>query len=131
MYCRETLRAQLELWPWASVPISLHRLYCHSAEVMQRNGGFGLGLLSEEGLEALHKLLRNYRETRARKTCLRDQIEDVFLLLFLQSDPRIRASARKYTCKKCNGTGHSTWGCPLTKSQETTEDDEIVNSFFL
>ena len=56
---------------------------------MERNNGWGLGLMSEEGLESLHKLVRRYRLTAARKTCLDAAIEDIFTRLLIRSDSRV------------------------------------------
>ena len=43
--CKECYLLRVELWPWSSVPESIHRVLGHSAEAIQRNGGYGLGLL--------------------------------------------------------------------------------------
>ena len=98
---------------------------------MAQNGDLSLGFFSEEGLEALHKLLRRYRETRARKTDLLANITDVFTVLFVRSDPRIRAMRRKIVCSVCQELGHTIRSCPFVQGQEQDSEDELVTSFFV
>ena len=54
-------------FPWAAISPSVHRILAHSWEVIEMNDGFGLGDASEEGLEALNKLIRQMRTHGARK----------------------------------------------------------------
>ena len=54
-------------FPWAAISPSVHRILAHSWEVIEMNEGFGLGNLSEEGLESLNKQIRHFREHGARK----------------------------------------------------------------
>ena len=63
----ETYLALVEGFPWAAVSPSVHRILAHSWEVIQLNDGYGLGGLSEEGLESLNKQIRHTREKGARK----------------------------------------------------------------
>ena len=51
----------VESFPWAAVSPSIHRILAHSWEVVELNNGFGLGDLSEEGLEAFNKHIRERR----------------------------------------------------------------------
>ena len=98
---------------------------------MELNGGRGLGMLSEEGLETIHKLLRRYRETRARKTSLDDNLKDVFHLLLLRSDPRVRDMFPKLYCSRCKVHGHTVRKCTVgSAANPMTEEDQIVLSFF-
>ena len=91
-----------------------------------------MGMLSEEGLETLHKHLRRFRETRARKTCLNDNLKDVFHLLLLRSDPQVRALYPKLHCSKCKGTGHTVRSCTLGSPENplTDEDREVLSFFY-
>ena len=129
--CTEAYHAFTTLFSWASVPETLHRFLGHSWQVMERNGSRGLGHLSEEGLEALHKLVRRYRLTNARKTSLSDAIQDIMTRLLIRSDPTVRAAARVITCSNCSETGHSVRSCPLTHSLPYSRDDEAMKSFLL
>ncbi|CAF1171235.1 unnamed protein product [Didymodactylos carnosus] len=53
---------------WVEYNLTVHNLIFHSAELVERNNGIGLGELSEEALESCNKDVRNYREFLARKT---------------------------------------------------------------
>ena len=57
----------VKTFPWAAISPSVHRILAHSWEVIEMNGGYGLGDVSEEGLEALNKLIRQMRSHGARK----------------------------------------------------------------
>ena len=65
--CIETYEFLVVLFPWQTIPNSLHRVLAHSAEAIQINNGYGLGYQTEEGLEALHKLVRRWRETKGKE----------------------------------------------------------------
>jgi hypothetical protein len=82
-YCNETYSFLAESFPWASIPTSVHRLLGHSAEKIRLNSDFGLGKYSEEGLEALHKLVRRFREHCARKNSLEANLQDTFMHLWV------------------------------------------------
>ena len=62
-------------FPWAAISPSVHRILAHSWEVIEMNGGFGLGDVSEEGLEALNKLIRQMRTRGARKDSTEHNME--------------------------------------------------------
>jgi hypothetical protein len=74
--CTETYLVLVESLPWATVPKSVHRVLAHTAEQIRMNGMYGMGDLSEEGLETLHKLVRRFRKMLARKTNLLDNLTD-------------------------------------------------------
>ena len=69
IYCKDTYRLLLTSFPRPVCVMSpsVHKLLGHSWELIDKNGGMGLGVLSEAGLEACNKLLRNYRTGKARK----------------------------------------------------------------
>ena len=128
-HCMETYIDMVKLFPWQTIPPSIHRILAHSAEAIELNDNFGLGMLTEEGLEALHKLLRRYRERRARKCSLISNIFDVFRHLFLRSDPKIRKNSRKFQCTGCKEDGHTKRSCPLVAQKKAEGDEEIFKSF--
>lgn len=130
-FCIETYMLLVQSFPWASVPQSIHRILAHSAEKIRMNENFGLGSLSEEGLEASHKLVRRFRSLLARKTSLSDNLRDVFKHLWIRSDPIIRQHARKFHCTNCSATGHTKRSCPMLKSTCTTETNAILETFFV
>ena len=56
--------------------MTMHELFAHLVHVMAKNRGRGLKSVSEECLEALHKLLRFIREKLARLTSLEENLGD-------------------------------------------------------
>ena len=55
------------------------------------NSNYGLGDLSEEGLETTNQMVRRFRAHGARKTGLRDCLVDIYSHWWVQSDARIPA----------------------------------------
>ena len=127
----ETYCLLAESFPWASIPISIHRLLGHSAEKIRLNSDTGLGKFSEEGLESLHKLVRRFREHCARKTSLEDNIRDTFMHLWVRSDPIVRSYARVLSCSHCNESGHSKRSCDKLRQVELSTDDLLFEAFFI
>ena len=78
----------VECFPWGIVSPSVHRILGHSHEVFRMNNGFGLGDMSEEGLEALKKLVREFRKIGARK----DSTENNFTNCFNHLWDRLRTT---------------------------------------
>ena len=79
----------IELFPWAAISPSVYRILAHSWEVMELNGGHGLGDIGEEGLEANKKRIRNLREHGSRKVCTENNFLDTFNHLWDRSRPTI------------------------------------------
>jgi hypothetical protein len=96
--CIETTLVLVEAFPWASFPQSVHRVLAHLAERIRSNGGHGLGLYSEEGLEGLHKYVRRFKERLSRKNSLKDNLTDTFGHLWIRSDLIIRSKRRVLEC---------------------------------
>ena len=78
-------------FPWVVITPSVHRIMCHSWEVIQMNDSFGLGDVSEEGLESLNKNIRQMKEHGARKvtTGTKDNFRDCYNHLWDRSRPTI------------------------------------------
>ena len=74
---------------WVAITPSVHRILCHSWERIQMNNSFGLGDVSEEGLESLNKYIRQLREHGARKVSTEDNFRDCFNHLWDRSRPTI------------------------------------------
>ena len=136
-YCTESYMKILEYFEWCQIPGTIHRLLAHAAERIHLNDNFGLGSLSEESIEVSQKMLRRYRELGARKCGLKENLTDVFMHWWTQSDPSIQAEARVSQCKKCFEYYHTARYCRKASTHKTTnrfignEDDWIVESFFL
>ena len=82
-------------FPWAAISPSVHRILAHSWEVIQLNDCYGLGGLSEEGLEALNKHIRSIRSTGARKDSTIHNFTDVYNHLLDRSRPIIVEMERR------------------------------------
>ena len=54
-HCKETTETMAMKFPWVRLCDTLHGSIQHSAELIEMNGGLGLGWYSEEGLEANNK----------------------------------------------------------------------------
>ena len=54
--------------PWISITPSLHKVLCHSRELIEMNDECGLGSLDESGLEGNNKVLRAICTQLSRKT---------------------------------------------------------------
>ena len=104
-YNYETYRLIVETWPWATVSTTLHMVLGHSAEVIARDGGRGLGWKSEQGGEAINDPLRQIKAQGARSHDEETACRDTFNKLFLQSHPEFRAARPVVRCKGDNGCG--------------------------
>ena len=108
----------VQCFPWAVISPSVHRILAHGWEVIQLNQGFGLGDLSEEGLEALNKLIREMRCHGSRKDSTVNNFTDTFNHLWDRSRPTIVEMEREIKRKK-------------PKVLISTEIEALVDSLFL
>ena len=69
-----------------------------SAQVI-RHHGIPIGMLTEEALEARHKECRLYRLSNTRKMSREETLLDLFIMLFVSSDPVV-TSARGFEREK-------------------------------
>lgn len=113
--------------PWVSITPTLHKLLAHSAELIQLNGGFGLKDLSEEGIEANNKRLREFRTKLSRKISQKDNLVDCLKRLWVGSDPIVAVERQRgrANCTLCNEPGHSYQTCKGGQRGTTDEDLEL------
>ena len=108
----------------------------HSFQLIELNDGYGLGQMSEQGLEGLNKLVRRYSERFARQVSLNANITDVVNRLQVLSNPQLMRFKRKPRCTRCSVVGeHWTVSCPtkekaprcntLTEQQKQDLNDEV------
>ena len=57
-FCSKAYLHRVKSFPWAILSTSTHRGFGHIVKLMRKNGGRGLGNLSESPLESAHKILR-------------------------------------------------------------------------
>ena len=97
--------------PWAQLNHTLHGSLHHSADLITLNDGYGLGNLSEEGLEANNKDIRNYLKLLSCKTSHLEHFTDVMSRLLERSDPcvlnRIIYSHPPKLCQDCGSNEHT------------------------
>jgi hypothetical protein len=67
----------------------------------------------------------------ALKTNLLDNLTDVFLHLWIRSDPVIRSKKISLECIRCSGFGHTKRSCPQLHYKEKGLYDEMVQSYFV
>ena len=67
---------------WANVSESIHQVLAHAGDLMEENGGRGLGDCSDEGGERLIKEVRYWEEHGARKDSISHNILDTFNHMF-------------------------------------------------
>ena len=101
------------------------------AECIELNDQQGLGMISEEGLEVLHKDLRRFRCDLARKQSLSENLRDSFHRLWLQSEPMVRKFEKKIKCSRCLADDHGPRSCPQRNYSCAREYDANVTSFYL
>jgi len=89
----ETKDLYLKHYSWFYMPCTLHKLLFHGVEIMQYFD-VPIGQMTEEALEASHKVFRRTRLHHARKTSRIFNCQDVMNHMLLMSDPFI-SSKRK------------------------------------
>ena len=95
---QDTKKLYLSLYGWYYMPSSIHKLLIHGTDIISFFE-LPIGQLTEEALEACHKVIRKNRLTHTRKTSRLSSNKDLFLYLLLNSDPLI-SSQRKIISRK-------------------------------
>ena len=124
-------------FPWVKVNYTLHGLLHHSPELITLNNYYGLGSLSEEGLEATNKYIRRYLELLSRKTDPIHQMSDVMAHLLERSNPLVTAKITAISqinnnifCLLCDAKDHKTKDHEK-KAGPDKYYDYLVKSMFL
>ncbi|KAE8739180.1 hypothetical protein FOCC_FOCC015321 [Frankliniella occidentalis] len=92
-YAHETARLYVQLYPWNYVPSTVHKMLIHGHSAIEA-APVPIGMLSEEGSEALNKYVRNAREFHTRKFSSEATNEDLLKRLLVSSDPAISSLRR-------------------------------------
>ena len=94
---------------------SVHKLLGHTADIIKKNNGYGLGALGEHGPEATQKTLRYNRVHLSRNTNQYENLEDCAKKIFVSSDPGIieKRNTVKPFCTLCQVRGHSFRYCSV------------------
>lgn len=99
LYAKETAKLYINLYNWYYMPVSVHKILIHGAEII-KDALLPIGQLSEEAAEARNKHFRNYREERSRKCNRKYTNEDILHNLLISSDPVISRLRPSATTKK-------------------------------
>ena len=86
IYCLDTAKLYVQLYPWYPMPPTVHKILIHGPTVIE-HAILPIGSLLEEAAEARNKHFRQYREQYSRKNCRIDCNMDVLNRLLLTSDP--------------------------------------------
>ena len=86
---------------WYNITPTLHRIFKHSAEVIQACP-LPIGLTTEEGSESNNKNIRRFRFQHSRSTSWFHSIKDVYDRIMDISDPKIQdtAASRRANSRK-------------------------------
>lgn len=82
----------------------------------ENNENRGLGLLSEENLEKLHKKARVFREKKARLSGFAENMTDMCNRINITSDPVVQFFEPRVKCTACDGEGHTKRKCIMVLS---------------
>lgn len=133
-FCLDLYFFIVDAFPWVSITGSLHKVLGHSWELIELNGGRGIGALDEAGMEGCHKVLRGIRTRLSRKISQQANLVDTIRRMWYTSDPLVNHERKKGWpfCKQCQIRGHSTRYCPTKKVQDVEKDDDVLfNSLIL
>ena len=110
--CQETYLLLRLKFHMVIVTETAHMVLGHSFQLIDANDGYGLGQMTEQGLESVNKLVKRYSERFARQISLGANITDVMHRLQVLSNPYLKSFKKKSYCTKCKEYGHYTISCP-------------------
>lgn len=87
-FVRETRELYLQLYSWYYMPVTVHKILVHSAEII-KSCILPIGMMSEEAQEARNKDARRFRENHTRKISRITTNKDLLSMFLLSSDPFI------------------------------------------
>lgn len=85
-YAQETAHLYVSLYSWYYMPVTVHKILVHGAQIISRFI-LPVGMLSEEAQETRTKDLRSGRRDHTRKCSRVASMQDLFNRLTLSSDP--------------------------------------------
>lgn len=132
IYCQNLYQFIVEKYPPPHCFLSptVHKILGHGWELIEKNDGKGLGMLSEGGIEACNKLLRRFRISLSRKCDQLTNLTDCINRLFIRSDPVLNILRRDIMpkCKLCSTVGHTKRECPKA-IRVLTEENSAISYF--
>lgn len=85
---KETWNLYTEKYGWYYMPATVHKILVHGAEFI-KHSKIPIGMLSEEAIEATHKIFRKTRLNHTRKNSRLSTNKDLIERMILQSEPHI------------------------------------------
>ena len=129
--CRDTYLNILKHFSWVDLTPTAHKVLAHAPELLENNQCMGVGHLSEEGLEACHKIMRRFRANWKLQKNYDTTLKDLIRKLCLVSDPLFYSYRKVLKCSKCGGTGHQK-KCPVIHGiVNKTESDIMVEELII
>ena len=123
-----------EKFPWARLNFTLHQIQ-HAGQLICENGGCGLGVLSEEALEAIDKDRRNFMENFSKKSGASLQLQDTIGHSLERSDPRIYKEICRFRpiteCSSYEASDHTVRSCSKNKDTVLDSYDSLVKSVLM
>ena len=116
--CTNTYLHVLLNLKWVYLTPTAHKVLAHAPELMEKNMCRGLGNLSEEGLEACHKIIRRFRTYWTLQLNDDANIKDLIRKMWLVSDPLFYSYRRTIKCSKCGSIGHQKNAPRFKKTQK-------------
>ena len=94
MYCLNTAKLYIKLYPWYNMSPSVHKILIHGSKIINYFY-LPIGAYSEEPIEAQNKNVRKSRLYHARKTSRENTMLDQMHYLLMISDPIISSSTKR------------------------------------
>lgn len=85
---RDTWYLYIENYAWYYMPATVHKILVHGVEFI-KHSKIPVGMLSEEAIEATHKVFRKTRLNHTRKNSRESTNKDLIERMILQSEPNI------------------------------------------
>lgn len=87
-YCKESYKLYFNLYPWAKMNPSVHKMFRHGVKIAKRFP-LSLAYFSEDAAESMHKYYRTNSISHARQNSRENRLMDVFNRAVDMSDPMI------------------------------------------
>lgn len=87
-YAQETAELAVSLYPWYSIPSTVHKILIHGEQII-KSAVLPIDALSEEAQECRNKDYKNFRINYSRKRSRKATNEDILHMMLITSDPLI------------------------------------------
>ena len=129
--CTDTYIDILTHFKWVNLTPTLHKILAHSTEIIKNNACIGVGHLSEEGLEACHKIIRRFRTSWTLQSSDDANLKDLIKKMFIISDPLFYSFRRVLKCSRCGSIGHQRNCSVVMDATKKSVSDLMVEGMFV